>query len=151
MGSYGSPIFNVLRKLHNCLPKVTAPIYIPTSSNMRVSSLHPHQHVFLVFLMIAIITSVKQYLIVVLVCIFLMMMDTEPLCMPLWPSACLLWKNIYSDFLFFKKSDCLGFYWVVWVVYIFGFWFTNIFFCSVGFLLILLMVSFALQKLFSLM
>ena len=37
-----------------------------------------------------------------------------------WPSACLLWKNVYLGPLIIFKVDYLGYYyWVVWVLYIF--------------------------------
>ena len=76
-----------------------------------------------------------------------------------WPSVWLLWKNVYSDPLSLFKLYCLFFCcWVIWVLYIF--WILTpyqlcdlqMFFPhSVGCLFILLIVSFAVQKLFSLM
>ena len=61
-------------------------------------SLHFHQHLlFLVFLITAILTGVKRYLIVVLICISLMIGDIEHLFMYLWPSCMSLKKIICSD------------------------------------------------------
>ena len=59
-----------------------------------------HQLLFLVFLIIAILTGVRWYFIVILICIFLMIRDIEHLfTYPCWPSRCCLWKNVYSDIL----------------------------------------------------
>ena len=63
------------------LPIVVAPIYIPTEYKGPFSS-HPCQHLlFVVFLMIAIMTGVKWYLIVALICISLMINDVDHLFM----------------------------------------------------------------------
>ena len=76
-----------------------------------------------------------------------------------WTSICLCWKNVYVDLLSMFQSDCLGFcYWVVSSsLYILNInpladiWLANIFPHSVGCFFILLMVSFAVKTLFSLM
>ena len=80
---------------------------------------HPHQHLSLYVLIIAILTVVRWYLTVILVCIFLMISDVEHLSCTCWPFVC-LWENVYSSPLPVLKSDCLYFcYWVAWVLCIF--------------------------------
>ena len=61
-------------------------------------SLQPHWYFFF-FLITAILTDVKCYLILVLIFISLMISDANYLLMCRWPSVCLLWKNVFSDHL----------------------------------------------------
>ena len=55
----------------------------------------PFQYLlFVVFLRIAFLTGVGWYP-VILICSSLMISDVEHLFMCVWPSVCLLWKNVF--------------------------------------------------------
>ena len=70
-GLYGNSIFSFLRKLHTVFHSAS-PIYIPTKSvGGAPVSPHPLQHLlFIDFLMVAILTAVRWYLILVLIYIW---------------------------------------------------------------------------------
>ena len=73
-GSYSNSIFGFLRPLHTVLHTV-APIYILTNS-IGGSTFSPYCLQHLLFVMTAILTSVKGYLTVVLICISLIISDS---------------------------------------------------------------------------
>lgn len=147
-GSKGSFIFSFLRNFHTAFQSAT-PIYIPFF-------LHPHQYLlFAFFLVTAILIGVRWYHIMVLVYISLMTNDAKYLFM------CLL--AIYMSLgKYLLKSSAYFFNWVFLMVSCMSclhsldinplslIALANIFSYSASCLFILLMLSFAVQELSSL-